>query len=123
MYMNALYTVSSVSSVVASPGNSLEQMTAVLLMLIGSTLWAQVTGIFAAVLSTMNPHSIAFRISLDNLNSFMRTANFDSDFQYRVCSRLLTPSSSPPSTWTACVCPPRRSPYARHPLAAPRILP
>ena len=42
MYTAALYTCTSVSAVLASPGNSAEQMTAIVLMLFGTTLWAQV---------------------------------------------------------------------------------
>ena len=43
-YVASLYIVSSVSAIVASPGNFVEQITAILLMLAGGTLWAQVPG-------------------------------------------------------------------------------
>lgn len=49
MYIAALYTCTSVSTVIATQGNTAEQMTAILLMLIGTTLWAQVR----------RPHSIS----------------------------------------------------------------
>ena len=42
VYVGALYTVSSVSAVIASPGNTREQVLAVVLMLAGGTVWAQV---------------------------------------------------------------------------------
>ena len=42
IYLGALYTCTSVSAIIASPGNSSEQLTAVLLMLAGGTVWAQV---------------------------------------------------------------------------------
>lgn len=81
-YFGALYTVTSVGAVIATRGNSVEQFVAIMLMLAGGTVWAQVTGIFCGVLSTMNPHALDFRLTIDNLNSFMRASNFPNELQY-----------------------------------------
>ena len=42
-YLGALYTVSSVSAIIATPGNTVEQFVSIVLMLAGGTVWAQVT--------------------------------------------------------------------------------
>ena len=84
VYMGALYTCSSVSAIIASPGNTIEQIVSVLLMLAGGTLWAQVTGVFCGVLSTMNPHVTQFRITMDALNAFMHRVGFAPELQLRL---------------------------------------
>jgi len=81
-YLGSLYTVSSVSAVIATPGNTVEQAVAIGLMLAGGTVWAQVTGIFCGVLSTMNPGGTTFRITLDNLNGFMHAKRFPRELQW-----------------------------------------
>ena len=83
-YVAALYTCASVSAIIASPGNTVEQVTSVLLMLAGGTVWAQVTGVFCGVLSTMNPHVTQFRVSMDQLNAFMSKMHFSPDLRWRL---------------------------------------
>ena len=83
-YIASLYVVSSVSTIIASPGNFVEQVTAILLMLAGGTLWAQVTGVFCRVVSESQPALAEFRRNLDNLNGFMRQRRLPSELQWRL---------------------------------------
>lgn len=46
--MAALYTCTSVSTVIATQGNTVEQCTAVVMMLVGTSLWAQVNAASSA---------------------------------------------------------------------------
>jgi hypothetical protein len=83
-YSAALYVVSSVSAILASPGNAVEQTVAILLMLAGGTLWANVTGTFCQVLSTMAPEVGEFRRSMDQLNRFMRQRGLPPELRGRL---------------------------------------
>lgn len=83
-YLCALYVVSSVSTIIASDGNWYEQVTAVFLMLIGGTLWASVTGVFCRVVSESNPTLTEFRMTMDNLNSYMRQRRLPHELQWRL---------------------------------------
>jgi hypothetical protein len=49
------------------------QVLAVVLMLAGGTVWAQVTGTFCSVMASMAPDVTEFRLTIDNLNKSMPT--------------------------------------------------
>lgn len=114
-YIGALYTVSSVSAVIATRGNTVEQTVSILLMLAGGTVWAQVTGIFCGVLATMNPHGTAFRIALDDLNAFAHAKRFPKELQW--CAKLACPPEPCPPSLRAAV-PRRPALFYRPPLTA-----
>lgn len=87
-----LYTISLYVSVVAMfggvgsivPMNFAEYILYTLMMVFGSFVWAYVIGSFCGILSTLNPHAVAFQNMMDELNLFMADLNFSTKHRIRL---------------------------------------
>ena len=87
-----LYTLSLYVSVVAMfggvgsivPQNFAEYVVYTVMMVFGSFVWAYVIGSFCGILSTLNPHAIAFQNMMDELNLFMSDRNFHMEHRVRL---------------------------------------
>eukprot|EP00966_Prymnesium_polylepis_P260249 6011904-Prymnesium_polylepis.1 len=71
-----------------------EQAIFTMLVIIGSLMWSELIGTFAAVFSNLNPERTVFRNRMDKLNRFMSKKGIDTKFQeelreYFINSRLM----------------------------------
>ena len=71
----SLMTITSIGygDITATHGNAVEQLVATFLMFTNSVMWGRVIATFCEVLSTMNPALTDFRITMDNLNRFVKS--------------------------------------------------
>ena len=53
-------------------------------MLVGSVLWAMVVGTICATLATGDPHTIAFKQNMDQLNYFLEDMQMPQELRIRV---------------------------------------
>jgi len=81
----ALATITSIGygDVSATLDNPAEITASMVLMMSAAIVWSNVIGTFCGVMSTMNPHLIAFRQRMDALNSFMHAENLPADLRQR----------------------------------------
>ena len=81
MYAACIYwsimTITSIGygDIAATHGNALEQSLATVLMFTNSVMWGRVIATFCEVLATMNPSITDFRITMDNLNRYVKSHN------------------------------------------------
>ncbi|KAL1525371.1 hypothetical protein AB1Y20_020231 [Prymnesium parvum] len=89
-YLRALYfavaTISSIGygDVSANANNKIELLTCVIIMLIGSFLWATTLGTIIRELTSFDSDRAAFRTRIDALNSFMRRAYLPLELRRRL---------------------------------------
>jgi len=90
IYVASVYwattTITSIGYGDISPSstNWVEQLVALVLMIISCTVWAQTLAVFCAVLSTFQPEQAEFRNTMDDLNRFMDRELFPDELRQRL---------------------------------------
>jgi len=90
VYMACLYfAVMSITSIgygdiSATPLNASEQLVAILIMVVGGVAWASFVGHFFSYITTMDPGTTAFRLSMRALNSYAESNGLPADLRVRL---------------------------------------
>ncbi len=90
VYAAALYfataTITSIGygDLTATHANAYEQLFATVLMFANSVTWGGVIATFCEVMATMNPAVTDFRITMDNLNRYMRASALPAKLRQRL---------------------------------------
>lgn len=82
LYVAMIQLGGGVGSIV--PENFIEYCVFFACILIGSVLWAMVVGTICATLATGDPHTIAFKQNMDQLNYFLEDMNMPQELRIRV---------------------------------------
>lgn len=82
----SIMTITSIGygDISATHGNATEQAIATVLMFATSIMWGRVIATFCEVLSTMNPSLTDFRITMDNLNRYVKRHNLPQPLRQRL---------------------------------------
>ena len=90
MYAAALYfstmtlTTVGYGDISATPQNASEQWIATILMVASGVAWSHFAGTFVAFISSMDPATTAFRLSMRALNSFSEANALPAELRYRL---------------------------------------
>jgi len=82
LYVAMIQLGGGVGSIV--PENFIEYLVFFVCMLVGSVLWAMVVGTICATLATGDPHTIAFKQNMDQLNYFLEDMQMPQELRIRV---------------------------------------
>ena len=82
LYVSVVSMFGGVGSI--APQNFAEYMLLTVMMFCGSVAWAWVIGSLCGILATLNPHTTAFRNTMDELNHFMHINHFSTHHRVRL---------------------------------------
>ena len=80
----AVMTLSTIGYGDIIPISYTEHIVAVMVMLMGASLWAYIVGKVCGIVQELDKHTTHFRMLMDDLNYFMASRNLDPDLQRRV---------------------------------------